>query len=52
MWVLEKLDSQKLLLSYSKVPVAFIFILFGVGRGGADKNFDYAMYLYFVGDFM
>lgn len=22
------------------------------GEGGADKNFDYAMYLYFVGDFM
>lgn len=23
-----------------------------VEAGGADKNFDYAMYLYFVGDFM
>lgn len=34
----------------STCSIYFHSLLWGVG--GADKNFDYAMYLYFVDDFM
>lgn len=37
----------KIGFSYFLVPVAFIYILFS-RKGRANKNFDYALCLYFV----